>query len=537
MVINAERQGRLYDPRMPEAQLVPFLLDLHGPELLRDASIRERLLGSATDAELKELFAYNGDAAPPRGRKAAERIIANRRWHPGKSWPAFFVKTLGLPLALGGSPDGGAMPAFEDIDPYVPLPPLHDYQELLSREVVETLSAPPGHNRAILSLPTGAGKTRTVVHAVMSEYHGGKRFGQFMLWIAQSDELCEQALVSFREVWTDMCVRSSLSGQIRGESLRLFRMWSTRPYPDPCEHGVVIASIQKLDNMFRSPSADVSDFIDRIGLVIIDEAHHAIASSYTGVFRSLGLVVKRPEDSVRPMIGLTATPYRGSEAERGQLRRRFFDRLLIPGWDNPMTTLREMGILARMSTEPLATGRTYCLTDAEIEKVTQFKDLPSSALTRIGDDHTRNAMILQRLLAIEPDWPVLLFGCSVEHATSLALLLRRAGRLAAVVTGDTPRALRRQRIEDFREGRLQFLCNFGVLTTGFDAPKVRAVVVARPTSSVLLYEQMVGRGMRGRMNGGTDECLVIDMVDAIPQFGGLMSYQRYADMWAKKGQA
>jgi len=59
------------------------------------------------------------------------------------------------------------------------------------------------------------------------------------------------------------------------------------------------------------------------------------------------------------------------------------------------------------------------------------------------------------------------------------------------------------------------LCNYGVLTTGFDAPSVRCVVVARPTASPILYEQMVGRGMRGPEFGGTKQCLVIDVDDNI----------------------
>jgi hypothetical protein len=79
-------------------------------------------------------------------------------------------------------------------------------------------------------------------------------------------------------------------------------------------------------------------------------------------------------------------------------------------------------------------------------------------------------------------------------------------------------------IEEFRAGRLQFLCNYGVLTTGFDAPKIRAVIIARPTTSVVLYEQMIGRGMRGPLNGGTEECQVIDLQDNIARFQGQMAF-------------
>ena len=79
----------------------------------------------------------------------------------------------------------------------------------------------------------------------------------------------------------------------------------------------------------------------------------------------------------------------------------------------------------------------------------------------------------------------------------MAALLRRQGRSAASITGATRGATRRALIEDFRQGGLSVLCNFGVLTTGFDAPRVRAVVIARPTTSSVLYEQMIAPGMRG----------------------------------------
>ena len=109
--------------------------------------------------------------------------------------------------------------------------------------------------------------------------------------------------------------------------------------------------------------------------------------------------------------------------------------------------------------------------------------------------------------------------------------MRRRGRNAAFISGETRRATRRYLIEQFRSGQVQILCNYGVLTTGFDAPKIRAIVIARPTTSVVLYEQMIGRGMRGPANGGTVECLVIDLADNITRFQGQMAYKRMEDYW------
>jgi superfamily II DNA or RNA helicase len=110
---------------------------------------------------------------------------------------------------------------------------------------------------------------------------------------------------------------------------------------------------------------------------------------------------------------------------------------------------------------------------------------------------------------------VLLFACSVQHAQAMASLLQRNNRSAACVLGSTRPATRRATVERFRQGELSVLCNYGVLTTGFDAPRVRCVVVARPTASPILYEQMIGRGMRGPEFGGTERCLIIDVDDNI----------------------
>ncbi len=91
--------------------------------------------------------------------------------------------------------------------------------------------------------------------------------------------------------------------------------------------------------------------------------------------------------------------------------------------------------------------------------------------------------------------------------------------------------MRRQLIKDFNQGQVNFLCNFGVLTTGFDAPKTECIVICRPTTSVVLYEQIVGRGLRGPKFGGTETCDVIDFADNINRLGPPLAYFRFNDFW------
>lgn len=87
--------------------------------------------------------------------------------------------------------------------------------------------------------------------------------------------------------------------------------------------------------------------------------------------------------------------------------------------------------------------------------------------------------------------------------------------------------------EALRRGEIQVLVNFGVLSTGFDAPNVSVVVVTRPTSSIVLYSQMIGRGLRGPAVGGTQECIVVDVRDNAQEYGPIAEVYRHFDRyWA-----
>ncbi|KPC83466.1 hypothetical protein ADL27_47215, partial [Streptomyces sp. NRRL F-6602] len=97
----------------------------------------------------------------------------------------------------------------------------------------------------------------------------------------------------------------------------------------------------------------------------------------------------------------------------------------------------------------------------------------------------------------------------------------------------TPPNERRKRIDDFRKGRVQVLTNYGVLTQGFDAPATRVVVVARPTYSPNVYQQMIGRGLRGPKNGGKETCLILNVRDNITNFGEELAFTEFEYLWGE----
>jgi DNA repair protein RadD len=529
LVAMTENANSLHRVRVMNDDLASFLIDLWGTELLRGRDIRRELVKKLPDEHLIALASWRGET-PARSRNSRIDQIAERKWKPGGPWPRYFASFLGFTKVFAGIAGNPESPAEEVVEARIPLPKLHDYQEDLVAQVHALLVAPAGENRAILSLPTGAGKTRTAVEALLTAWNRDEETKPYILWVAQSDELCEQAAEAFREIWVDH------GGNGPRKQLHLFRYWGNRNIlPDIFGDGVVIASIQKLNEALQTVhvKGELERIAEELFAVIIDEAHHAIAQSYLAFLEFFGMKSRRDRNTVTPLLGLTATPYRGKSTEENRKLADLFSnqRLTASLGKNPLQTLRQRGILSSVEHQFLETRSTFVLEDEEIQRFRQFDRLPESFLKRVGADQRRNALLLKTLRDLPKDWPVLFFGCSLDHAGAFTALLHRSGRSATLITGETRKAMRRHMIEEFRDGHVQFLCNYGVLTTGFDAPKIRAIVIARPTTSVVLYEQMIGRGMRGPQNGGTEECLVIDLEDNIQRFEGQMAYERFEEYW------
>ncbi len=95
----------------------------------------------------------------------------------------------------------------------------------------------------------------------------------------------------------------------------------------------------------------------------------------------------------------------------------------------------------------------------------------------------------------------------------------------------TGAAVRRRVVNEFREGEVKALVNYAVFREGFDAPKTRAIIVARPVYSPNLYFQMIGRGLRGVANGGYDRCLILNVEDNIENFEGRLAFTELEWLW------
>ncbi|MFD8044195.1 DEAD/DEAH box helicase [Streptomyces chartreusis] len=439
----------------------------------------------------------------------------------GSSAAIAFVSSLGLPVTFAGSRTPSP-PVFETIDGPRDFPALHDYQEDLVRNITTLLDrlAP---QRAMLSLPTGAGKTRVTAEAVIRWV---KRVGELtgpLLWIAQTEELCEQAVQSWKFVWNKVGAERPLT---------ISRLWSGNEVGNVERHPhLVVATDAKLE---RCLGTEPYEWLREASLVIVDEAHTAISPRYTDVLGKLGLT---QYETRRHLLGLTATPFRNTNEEEtnrlvARFGRRRLDEGVFPSGD-PYRDLQEWGMLAQVEHRTLK-GGSIELTRDEKAQAERMAMLSRSAEQRLAEDHARSRRIVDEVAGLPDDWPTLLFATSVDHANYLAALLNDRGVSAAAVDSTTNAPDRRRRIEDFRAGRIRVLTNYGVLTQGFDAPATRVVVVARPVYSTNVYQQMIGRGLRGRKNGGKDTCLILNVSDNIANFDTQLAFTQFEHLWSRK---
>jgi superfamily II DNA or RNA helicase len=434
------------------------------------------------------------------------------------------VAELGFPDTFAGTKEELLSPLETAVGP-TPHFPLHDYQEIIASRLMLMLSQPQPH-RGMVSLPTGAGKTRVAAEAVIrhlktldTEQQTGP-----VLWIAQSNELCEQAVQSWKYVWE--------KAGVGGVRLNISRFWGSRPATRITgAPQLVVATIQQLRERLDKPEYA---WLRESMVVIIDEAHSSITKSYTEVLEQLGITHNR---LARPLVGLTATPFRGKDSdETRRLVNRYDNNRLDKGvlGEDPYGRLQDRGILARTKHETLR-GGDLVLTDDELRQVQMVPGLlPKEAERRLAEDHSRNESLIKALIRVEQQGPVLVFATSVNHAHFLAAVLNDHGIPSASVDSDTPTTRRQRIIDQFgKDRKIKVLTNYGVLHQGFDAPATRAVVVARPTYSPNVYQQMIGRGLRGPRNNGTDECLILNVEDNVSNYQQKLAFTDFEQMWHK----
>ena len=249
--------------------------------------------------------------------------------------------------------------------------------------------------------------------------------------------------------------------------------------------------------------------------LIIDEAHHATAKSYRRIID----YIKAKNLNVK-LLGLTATPFRTSEQEKGLLGKIFTDDIL---YKIDLDTLIKNEILATPICESCNTevilGDNLVLN--AIKNIEQLDVIPEDIAEAIANNKERNRFILKTYF--ENDNYIkyaqtLVFALNKIHAFTLKALFEQYGKKFAIKAGvivsgtsaefigiDISNEENQRQIEAFRKGEIQVLINVNILTEGADLPKTQTVFLTRPTISTVLMTQMIGRALRGEKAGGTKE--------------------------------
>jgi superfamily II DNA or RNA helicase len=296
-----------------------------------------------------------------------------------------------------------------------------------------------------------------------------------LLVLAHREELLQQARDKFRSIDPELKVEIEQATSHAAADAK-----------------VVIASVPTL----ARSSARLSRLQpDEFSIVVVDEAHHAVAPSYRRIFDHFGLL----EPSVsRYLIGFTATPRRGDKQGLGEV----FEEVCYA------RDMREM--IAERYLCPVTGWRVD--TDLSLDNVkVRHGDFIESQLARVVNMPLRNSLLVKAYRDFAPGRRAIVFCVDVAHAKDVHRAFAEAGIRAAPVWGELSRDQRRSTLAAFSAGEIDVVTNCNVLTEGFDEPRVDCVIMARPTKSKLLYAQMVGRGTR--LDPSKKDLVVIDVAD------------------------
>jgi superfamily II DNA or RNA helicase len=329
---------------------------------------------------------------------------------------------------------------------------LRDYQQDLISKTFAAWSS--GMRKVLLQLSTGGGKT--IIFAVVASELTCR--GEGVLVVAHREELILQAA-------DKMAVTTGVQPGIIKAGYK------------PTDSLIQVGSIQTLARRKTYPKAE---------LVIVDEAHHASAASYRKLLDAYPNAL---------ILGVTATPRR----EDGYGLRDVFDHLVCS-----ISTL-ELITLGYLTEYKLIAGFKYSK-----HKVPQKRDFTKKELEQVASDY-KPEEVLKQWNNFCAGKKTILFAVNVMHSKAIAAKFRAAGISCEHLDGETPQSERKAILDRFKSGTTKIISNCAILTEGFDCPDSEAVVIARPTTSVTLWLQMLGRVLRPAP--GKNYATILDMTD------------------------
>lgn len=533
------------EPIFTRINLINAIITIHGINILCDHSFRFDLLSCLETKELELLRTDNCDKKlelsefiKKTSTKAWKDTAQNRK----------LLEILNIDCDIFTAPQEDF--AFvENVLNEERFYELLDYQFVIKQKILFELNRPVELNRILIHMPTGTGKTKTAMHAITHHINFDLHKKGLVVWIAHTKELLLQAFDTFKSVWSNLG-----DGEIT-----TYKIWGdkTDKIDNDEINGIAFCGIQKLISIEKNQTELFAKIRNNCRLIVFDEAHKASAINTKNTVNNL--MIKKGGMCNRSLIGLTATPGRSTvDSNKNTVLTEMFGNKIIsidtklmnelnmpkqkalnaPAVTDIISYFQERRILAKINKEEL----TYpnCLSDQELNAIKTiansngYTDFNQKSLEIIGRNKFRNIEIMKKLRMLnEKGIPTIVFACSVEHGKMLSSMLTLENIPNVLVIGEMSSYDRANAIRDFknRDSKTNIIINYEVLTTGFDSTNIKCVFIARPTQSVVLYSQMIGRGLRGPQMGGNEECMLIDVKDNLESFNENMAFNHFDEYW------
>lgn len=470
-------------PEIPSSSALQFVVDALDDSLLESPEVRKVLINwlvqTRPENSFKQLKNIVGEC---QNSELAERV-ATHNFKLSTILSTQICVLTGLPLSYSVRGNRDERGHHGIIQPIRTPPPLADFQIIVKEKLTSYIQENGG--RSLVVMPTGSGKTRTTIDTVMHWMEEECQPPHSILWIADRDELCDQAVITFEQ----------LAPSIISDDLDFWRYWrgneaeiidSLKGVIVP---GITVTTVQQLRIRLENREPAALALIGNSDVIIVDEAHRNL-----DWIEALGRDLEKNSPNTR-LIGLTATPFRSLERDTGRLSLIFDQRVCVP--------------ISGAELQPKIMVQE--LTDSEI-LAKKIIINPTDLFGTIGREK-REIEIIHQLIR-QGSKSIIVFTNDVEEARTLSSILRLDNDnsiRAEHIEASTPFSKRRKIISSFRDGEIQVLFNFGILTTGFDAPGIDTVIIFRRSldDSSSLYAQMIGRGLRGPRFGGTEYCKIV----------------------------
>lgn len=540
------------DALLTKQKMISMINSLYGTSILRNKQFRKDLLQSMKESDIFEIRDkyLSGNERNQKDPLKVIEIIANKSWNKNVL-TVHLLKLWNVPETVLDKEKDTTVIENEILAPDDQFYELLDYQYYIKQRVLNNLNSDHLLERMLVHMPTGTGKTKTTMHIITNYINFTIKKQGIVIWIAHTTELLQQAYDTFESVWKHLG-----DGKINA-----YKLWGTKTIENINQplNGIVFCGLSKLMSIADSKPELYERLKKDCRLIVFDEAHKAAARQTQKVIEDL---MRMPEGyENRALIGLTATPGRTTEDsyDNNLLTNMFGNKLIYIDSNilnqinlgrlkalntvaetNIIKYFQERRILAKMKPQKLTYKMEFSEKDIKIlsgalrDMGFDDKEYTDEQLKVLARNKERNLAIMSQLRQLYLDKkPTIVFACSVDHAKMLAAMLTLEGIPNSLVLGNMEPMDRKHAIDLFKDRKsgVDIIINYEVLTTGFDSKNIKCVFITRPTKSIVLYSQMLGRGLRGPMMGGNEECDLIDIDDNLQAFDNETAFSHFNDYW------